>query len=287
VRRLQGSALSRSWDPAEGGELVAADTKGGRIVSLSAAKAPPTLYSGEWSWAGAGAGLVAAASRLHDGGFAFKVLRPSLSPGGARASIEGGVTLDCFVSDALFLPDRLIVAGARGDGKSFSAWELRPDSEADPRALVSLPREGGFLRLAGRKEGGLYCFVSARSGASAGPLEIWRLSVAPSGAPPKSIEPRFAAPGALAWFGSGWLREDGSLAMPLSLAGGKYALSRIDAKTGAELSRLELPAPLYQILGSRDGRDYVLLYDHARAPGKFRFAEIDPVKNRLTCWDMP
>ena len=35
VQRFQGSALSRSWDYAEGGAVIAADTKGGRFFGLS------------------------------------------------------------------------------------------------------------------------------------------------------------------------------------------------------------------------------------------------------------
>jgi hypothetical protein len=285
--RLQGSALSRCYEAAGARKLVVADTKGERVLELAAGSEPRQLYSGAWSWAGAGAGLVAAASREYRGGFEFSLVKLGDRPG---SRIEGGARLDCFVSDSLFLPGRAIVAGASGDGKSFGVWELAPDGEAGARKLFSLPREGGFLRLAGGAEVGLYCFESSRSGDSAGRLTIWKL---PTEAGPgataaaRPIEPSFLPGEALAWFGSGYLAEDGSLELPLSLAGGKYALSVVDPRTGAERARLPLDAPLYQRLGSAKGVDYAILYDHARAPGKFSFAAIELKKNRITRWDLP
>lgn len=297
LARQQGASFARCWDGSseKGGALFAADTRGGRMLSLKADEAPRLLYSGAWSWAGAGAGMAAAASREYREGFEFRVISRASAPSGGpgdhapSGEIQGGIRLDCFVSDALFLPGKVVVAGAKGDGSSFSVWELKPVTSSDIGPLISLPRNGGFLRLAGNADGELYCFVSASSSDTAGPLSIWRLpsSVSASGAAARPIEPRFSSAGARAWFGSGWLDGMGRLAMPLSLGGDKYALSLIDPGTGTEKARLALPAPVYQRLGSAKGIDYAMLYDHAKEPGRFRFAAIDTAKSGIAVYDMP
>jgi hypothetical protein len=292
VARLAGASFAKSWDLAKDGTIVAADTRQGRIVAigrgdgLGAATEPRAFYKGNWSWAGAGAGLVAAASREFEKAFAYRVERRG---GAVGAALAGGAPLDCFASDALFLPGRVLVAGATAAGDAFSVWLLEAPGGGDgpPTSLLLLPREGGFLRLAGG-ESGAYCFVSARSRDSAAPLSIWKLPD-PKGAPKgraSRIEPRFAAPGALAWFGSGWLGEDRRLYLPLSLGGGSFALSIVDPATGREKARMALPSPLYQRLGRAGGRELAVLYDHAAAPGRFRLASIDLGARGLAVYEL-
>jgi hypothetical protein len=288
LKKLQGASFARCWEGSggKGGALIAADVRGGRLLSLTGGSEPRSLYSGAWSWAGAGEGLVAVASREYREGFEFRVISRASEPAG---EIKDGIRLDCFVSDALFLRGKVLVAGANGSGASFAVWELEPSAGSSIRPLTSLPRDGGFLRLAGAEDGPLYCFVSARSSDAAGPLSIWRLlpTASAKGAEARPIEPRFSSEGALAWFGAGWLDGPGRLAMPLSLRGGKYALSLIGAGTGIEERRIELPAPLYQHLASRRGIEYAILYDHAKAPGRFRIAAIDTEKGGASVFDMP
>ncbi len=294
LAKLPGASFARAWERAPGGladGLVAADTRGGRLLALAPGAPPRELARGDWSWAGAGAGRAATASREYRDGFEFRVLALGgpRSPSGLGAAAVG-TRLDCFVSDALFLGDSVLVAGANKAGSGFSVWELELAPGA--QAVFSLPRKAGFLRLAGDEERGAFCFVSAPSSTANSSLTIWgvpsRSSRSKSGkAEARLIEPRFASPGAIAWFGSGWIDSRGRLAMPLSLAGGGSALSLLDPRTGAELARLALPAPPYQALGTAKGLEYAILYDHAKAPGRFILAVIDPAALKATTRAMP